>query len=127
MTKMNKKGFTLIEMLVVIAIIAVLVSIIVPTVSSATKKANYATDAANLRSALAECEIAYLSAGTTGAKTFVAGTDFTSFTPKSDAGDTVVISVDANGAWTATIGSCGINDLSTGASTGSLPAEPSGK
>ena len=48
----NKKGFTLIEMLVVIAIIAVLVSIIIPTVSSATDKAKAATDAANLRSAL---------------------------------------------------------------------------
>ena len=36
MNKMNKKGFTLIEMLVVIAIIAVLVAIIVPTVSNST-------------------------------------------------------------------------------------------
>ena len=48
----NKKGFTLIEMLVVIAIIAVLVSVIIPTVTSATDKAKAATDAANLRSAL---------------------------------------------------------------------------
>ena len=50
--KVNKKGFTLIEMLVVIAIIAVLVAIIIPTVSSATAKAKAAADAANLRSAL---------------------------------------------------------------------------
>ena len=48
----NKKGFTLIEMLVVIAIIAVLVSIVIPTVSSATNKARAAADAANLRSTL---------------------------------------------------------------------------
>lgn len=48
----NKKGFTLIEMLVVIAIIAVLVSIIIPTVTSATDKAAAAADAANLRSVL---------------------------------------------------------------------------
>lgn len=54
MNKMNKKGFTLIEMLVVIAIIAVLVSIIIPTVSSATDKAGAATNAANLRSIIAE-------------------------------------------------------------------------
>lgn len=53
MKKENKKGFTLIEMLVVIAIIAVLVAIIIPTVTSATTKANAATDAANLRSILA--------------------------------------------------------------------------
>ena len=64
MKKMNKKGFTLIEMLVVIAIIAVLVSIIIPTVSSATGKAQAATDAANLRSMLAEATTDYLNGQT---------------------------------------------------------------
>ena len=48
----NKKGFTLIEMLVVIAIIAILVAVIIPTVSSSTDKAKAATDAANLRATL---------------------------------------------------------------------------
>ena len=57
----NKKGFTLIEMLVVIAIIAVLVAIIIPVVSSATDKAAAATNAANLRSFKAELTAAYLS------------------------------------------------------------------
>ena len=52
--KMNKKGFTLIEMLVVIAIIAVLVSIVIPVVGSATEKAKEAADAANIRAAIAE-------------------------------------------------------------------------
>lgn len=61
MNKMNKKGFTLIEMLVVIAIIAVLVSIIIPTVTSATDKAAAATNAANLRSIKAEAVTAYLT------------------------------------------------------------------
>lgn len=60
----NKKGFTLIEMLVVIAIIAVLVAIIIPVVSSATVKAAAATDAANLRSFKAEITTAYLSGDT---------------------------------------------------------------
>ena len=46
----NRKGFTLIEMLVVIAIIAVLVAIIVPVVGNSTTKAKAAADAANLRS-----------------------------------------------------------------------------
>ena len=55
--KMNKKGFTLIEMLVVIAIIAILVAIVVPTVASATEKAKEAADAANIRSAVAEVTI----------------------------------------------------------------------
>lgn len=58
---MNKKGFTLIEMLVVIAIIAVLVSIIVPVVSNSTRKAAAATNAANLRSAAATIAIDIMS------------------------------------------------------------------
>ena len=53
----NKKGFTLIEMLIVIAVIAILVAIIIPMVTSATRKANAATDAANLREALGELNI----------------------------------------------------------------------
>ena len=48
----NKKGFTLIEMLAVIGIVAVLVAVIVPTVSMSTDKAKAAVDAANLRSTL---------------------------------------------------------------------------
>ena len=60
MIKMNKKGFTLIEMLVVIAIIAILVAIIIPTVMSATEKAAAATNAANLRSIKAEATTNYL-------------------------------------------------------------------
>ena len=63
--KMNKKGFTLIEMLVVIAIIAVLVAIIIPTVTSATDKAEAAANAANLRSVKAEIVTAMLSGDTT--------------------------------------------------------------
>lgn len=57
----NKKGFTLIEMLVVVAIIAVLAAIAIPTVTSSTTKAKAAADAANLRSAMAEANIYALS------------------------------------------------------------------
>lgn len=57
MKKMNKKGFTLIEMLVVIAIIAILVAIVIPTVNNATTKAKEATDIANIRSTVAQYQI----------------------------------------------------------------------
>lgn len=70
----NKKGFTLIEMLVVIAIIAVLVAIIIPVVSSATTKAAAATDAANMRSLKAEIVTAYLSDGAGDGKAISLGT-----------------------------------------------------
>ena len=45
----RKSGFTLVEMLVVIAIVAILVAVIIPTIASSTKKAKAATDAANMR------------------------------------------------------------------------------
>ena len=53
----KKKGFTLIEMLAVIAIISILVAIIVPAVGNSTVKAKAATDAANLRSILSVLNI----------------------------------------------------------------------
>lgn len=58
MPKNHHSGFTLIEMLVVVANIAVLVAIIIPTVTNATTKAKAATDAANLRSVLSEANAA---------------------------------------------------------------------
>ena len=63
----NKKGFTLMEMLIVVAIIAVLVAIAIPTLSNQLEKAREATDAANLRAAYAECAAAMIS-DTTDAK-----------------------------------------------------------
>ena len=45
----TKKGFTLIEMLVVIAIVSILVSIVIPAISNVTLRSRAATDAANLR------------------------------------------------------------------------------
>lgn len=50
--KLSKNGgFTLVEMLIVVAIIAILIVISVPMISSNLEKARVATDAANLRSA----------------------------------------------------------------------------
>ena len=53
----NKKGFTLIEMLVVIAIIAILVAIVIPVVGNSTTKTKAAVDAANLRAVYADLNI----------------------------------------------------------------------
>lgn len=51
--KKNNKGFTLMEMLIVVAIIAVLVAIAIPTFTSSLNKARVATDKANIRSGYA--------------------------------------------------------------------------
>lgn len=50
----NEKGFTLAELLIVVAIIGVLVAISIPIFTSQLEKSREAVDAANLRAAYAE-------------------------------------------------------------------------
>lgn len=52
--KQNNKGFTLAELLIVVAIIAVLVAISIPIFSKQLEKSRDATSVANIRSAYAE-------------------------------------------------------------------------
>lgn len=59
--KMNKKGFTLMEMMIVVAIIAILVAIAIPTFTGSIEKAKKATDDANFRALKAIITAAYLS------------------------------------------------------------------
>ena len=60
MKKMNKKGFTLAELLIVVAIIAVLVAIAIPVFNAQLEKSKESTDMANIRSAYAEVVAQYL-------------------------------------------------------------------
>lgn len=57
----NKKGFTLMEMLIVVAIIAVLVAIAIPTFSGALTKSKEAADVASIRALYAEWQIKMLN------------------------------------------------------------------
>ena len=54
MKKMNQKGFTMAELLIVVAIIAVLVAIAIPIFTAQLEKSREATDLANIRAAYAE-------------------------------------------------------------------------
>lgn len=60
--KSGKKGFTLMEMLIVVAIIAILLAIAIPTFNNALNKARQATDEANLRAYYSETITAYMLA-----------------------------------------------------------------
>ena len=62
--KKNNKGFTLAELLIVVAIIAVLVAIAIPVFTTQLEKSREATDLANIRSAYAELVTEYLGNGT---------------------------------------------------------------
>lgn len=58
--KNKNKGFTLAELLIVVAIIAVLVAISIPIFNNQLKKARLATNQANGRAAFSAAEAAYL-------------------------------------------------------------------
>ena len=65
MKKNNKKGFTLMEMLIVVAIIAVLVAIAIPSFTSSLQKAKEAADEANIRGYYAQMMVAYADGNST--------------------------------------------------------------
>lgn len=57
MKKLNKKGFTLIELIVVIAILAILAAILVPAIINYVSQANDSKNIANARSIYSEVSI----------------------------------------------------------------------
>lgn len=61
--RVNKKGFTLMEMLIVVAIIAILIVVAIPVFSAQLHKARVATDWANLRSFYADIQTDYMTTG----------------------------------------------------------------
>lgn len=61
MKKNNNKGFTLAELLIVVAIIAVLTAIAIPVFTAQLEKSRESTDLANIRSAYAEVAAASLT------------------------------------------------------------------
>jgi len=63
MRKNNKKGFTLAELLIVVAIIAVLVAIAIPVFTSQLEKSRESTDLSNARAAYAEVTASILDGG----------------------------------------------------------------
>ena len=81
----NKKGFTLMEMLIVVAIIAILVAIAIPTFAGALNKANAATDLANIRSGYASAQITAMTENVTADTTYYLQKDGTVATTTTNA------------------------------------------
>ena len=114
--KKNNKGFTLAELLIVVAIIAVLVAIAIPIFTTQLEKSREAVDAANIRAAYAEVVSEVISGNTTASRdvkmkqktdgwlsTFdfpanLEEADATASAKKVPAGGTVKITATASGA-----------------------------
>ena len=115
----ERKGFTLAELLIVVAIIAVLVAIAIPVFTSQLEKSREATDVANVRSAYAQCVTDYLTNGGTATSmtvtaqakqanwqtspepklvTQVNGTEGSVAIPAKGEGGTYTVHIDANGS-----------------------------
>lgn len=122
--KKNRKGFTLAELLIVVAIIAVLVAIAIPVFTTQLERSREATDLSNIRAAYAEAVADYLATGASTEKTAtvtnvkqtvsgwtiedpnlytrVNGTEAAVAIPAIVKGDTVTVKVAANGTVTVT-------------------------
>lgn len=60
--KLKKQGgFTMVELLIVVAIIAILVAVSIPMMSQALEKSRHAVDQANVRDAIALASVQYLT------------------------------------------------------------------
>ena len=82
----NKKGFTLMEMLIVVAIIVVLVAIAIPTFTSSLNKAKAGVDLANIRSGYANAQIIAMTEGSEANGTYGLNKDGT-VSAKNGTGD----------------------------------------
>lgn len=71
MNRRNRKGFTLAELLIVVAIIAVLVAISIPIFTSQMTKAKIAVDQSNVRSAKAAAAAEYMTNDESGTVTYL--------------------------------------------------------
>ena len=88
MNKRNQKGFTLAELLIVVAIIAVLVAIAIPVFTTQLEKSRDSVCMSNIRAAYAEASTTYLT--NTGAKAAVTEGNVT-LTPVSEGGFTAAV------------------------------------
>ena len=81
----EKKGFTLAELLIVVAIIAVLVAIAIPVFSGQMRKSQETADTANLRAAYGQALAEYMGASTAEARKAISSKTNGTYGTKSNA------------------------------------------
>jgi len=128
--KNNNRGFTLAELLVVVAIIAVLVAIAIPIFTNQLEKAREATDAANIRDFYAEIATGLVTGDLDYAKadtmTVSGGKSVTVSTPLTAATGTFQITV-AAGTAKQTVANWQIGDIEVAGYTITAGTDMAGK
>lgn len=110
MKKMNKKGFTIVELVIVIAVIAILAAVLIPTFSGVVAKAQESAALQELAAAykeafalaIADGEIAANEAVTVNDFTFTFGADGDTCTASAYPTDFGYTGTFADGKWTLT-------------------------
>ena len=85
--KLDNKGFTLVELIIVIAIIAILAAVLAPQYIKYVDKSRWSTDNSNTSTLLNEVQVAAVEVGSDG-KSAITGTT-------ADATGTIVITKDS--------------------------------
>ena len=96
--KNTKKGFTLIELVIVIAILAILALILVPTIGSYTKKANVAKAKTSVRALYTEAVLINADNSKVTVDGTARGPIIEGLIKKGATTDTVTVTTDASGA-----------------------------
>ena len=108
MKKNNRKGFTIVELVIVIAVIAILASVLIPTFSNVIDKANESAAKQEANAIYKEAYAVDLSDGKLDGLTDAQKASITSktFTYDDDGSFSIVINgytvAYSNGTWTAT-------------------------
>ena len=101
--KLNQKGFTLIELIVVISIIGILAAIAVPRLSGFTGNAKKKADVASAQTIVSAASIAQADGATVTAGSTLTGTGLTNYLNTWPSGQVVTgamaLVVDGNGAY----------------------------
>ena len=118
----DQKGFTLVEMLIVVAFIGILIAVSIPMVTGTLEKARHAVDDANFRDAAALGSIEYLQDPDNAAGTY------TYYTNKAQQGVLVKSTGTPAGGYTQYTAQCtgGTSDCESGRSGAKLQVEVAG-